>query len=118
MRQKCYLTSATDRVWLISYKLRLSHMGGDVGQIFPTASLHRDHSISFALVSEKEEFVPRIADWHHKACRVMPNGDSEGRIFLSHPHMKNGFFSNSPLNTSRDFRKILNSVRCDMVTSF
>ena len=26
----------------------------DVGQIFPTASLHRDHSISYALVSEKE----------------------------------------------------------------
>ena len=25
-------------VWLISYKLRLSHMGSDVGQIFLTAS--------------------------------------------------------------------------------
>ena len=53
MRQKCYLTLATIRVWLISYKLRLSHMGSDVGQIFPTASLHRDHSISYALVCEK-----------------------------------------------------------------
>ena len=29
-------------------------MGSDVGQIFPTASLHRDHSISYALVYEKE----------------------------------------------------------------
>ena len=29
-------------------------MGRDVGQIFPTASLHRDHSISYALVCEKE----------------------------------------------------------------
>ena len=29
-------------------------MGSDVGQIFPTASLHRDHSISYALVCEKE----------------------------------------------------------------
>ena len=29
-------------------------MGGDVGQIFPTASLHRDHSILYALVCEKE----------------------------------------------------------------
>ena len=48
MRQKCYLTLATGRVWLISY------MGSDVGQIFPTASLHRDHSISYALVCEKE----------------------------------------------------------------
>ena len=53
MRQKSYLTLATGRVWLISYQLRLSHMGSDVGQIFPTASLHRDHSISYALVCEK-----------------------------------------------------------------
>ena len=29
-------------------------MGSDVGQIFPTASLHRDHSISYALVCEKD----------------------------------------------------------------
>ena len=29
-------------------------MGSDVGQIFLTASLHRDHSISYALVFEKE----------------------------------------------------------------
>ena len=29
-------------------------MGSDVGQIFPTASLRRDHSISYALVCEKE----------------------------------------------------------------
>ena len=29
-------------------------MGSDVGQIFPTASLHRDHSISYALECEKE----------------------------------------------------------------
>ena len=29
-------------------------MGSVVGQIFPTASLHRDHSILYALVCEKE----------------------------------------------------------------
>ena len=29
-------------------------MGSDVEQIFPTASLHRDHSIVYALVCEKE----------------------------------------------------------------
>ena len=29
-------------------------MGSDVGQIFPTASLLRDHSILYALVCEKE----------------------------------------------------------------
>ena len=56
MRKKCYLTLATGRAWLISYKLRLSHMGSDVGQIFPTASLHRDHSSLYALVCEKEFF--------------------------------------------------------------
>ena len=37
----------------------LSHMGSDVGQIFPTASLHRDHSILYALVCEKN----RIHHW-------------------------------------------------------
>ena len=31
----------------------LSHMGRDVRQIFPKASLHRDHSILYALVCEK-----------------------------------------------------------------
>ena len=40
--------------YLVLVMLRLSHMGSDVGQIFPTASLHRDHSISYALVCEKE----------------------------------------------------------------
>ena len=29
-------------------------MGSDVGQIFPTASFHMDHSISYALVCEEE----------------------------------------------------------------
>ena len=27
------------------------------------------------------EFVPRTTDWHHEACRMMANGDHEGRIF-------------------------------------
>ena len=39
-----------------------------------------------------EKSVSRITNWHHEACRVMINGDREGRIFLSHPHMNNGFF--------------------------
>ena len=38
-----------------------------------------------------EKLVPRIAIWHHEACRVMTNGDPEGQIFLSHPHVKNRF---------------------------
>ena len=71
-------------------------MGSDVGQIFPTASLHRDHSGknkgNYDLVCEKEKSVPRIAFWHHEACRVMTNGDPEGWIFLSYPHTNNGVF--------------------------
>ena len=39
-----------------------------------------------------EKPVPRIAVWHHEACRVMTNGDPKGRNFLSYPHMNNGFF--------------------------
>ena len=34
-------------------------MGSDVGQIFPTASLHRDHSILYVLVCEK-----RLTLWY------------------------------------------------------
>ena len=39
-----------------------------------------------------EKSVPRITNWHHKACRVMTNGFLLGQIFLSHPHTNNGFF--------------------------
>ena len=39
-----------------------------------------------------EKSVLRIAAWHHEACRVMTNGDSAGRIFLSFHHTNNGFF--------------------------
>ena len=39
-----------------------------------------------------QKSVPRIAVWHHEACGVMINGDPEGWIFLSYPHMNNGFF--------------------------
>ena len=38
-----------------------------------------------------EKSVTRIAVWHHEACRVMKNGDPEGRVFLSFPHTNNGF---------------------------
>ena len=39
-----------------------------------------------------EKSFPRIAVWHHEACRVMTNGDPEGQILLSYPHTNNGFF--------------------------
>ena len=66
-------------------------MGSDVGQIFPTASLHRDHSILYALVCEKKKnpsrgspiVITRLAD-----------GDREGRIFQLglYPNTNNGLF--------------------------
>ena len=40
-----------------------------------------------------EKSVPMINAWHHEACWVMTNGDLQGRIFISHPHTNNGFFS-------------------------
>ena len=46
-----------------------------------------------------EKFVLRITDGQHEACRMMTKGDCEGRIFRSHPHTNNGYFSCSPLNT-------------------
>ena len=39
-----------------------------------------------------EKSVPRITVWHHEACQVMTNGDSEGRIFISFSRPNNGFF--------------------------
>ena len=39
-----------------------------------------------------DKSVPMIAVWHNEACRVMTNGDNEGRICLSYPHTNNGFF--------------------------
>ena len=39
----------------------------------------------------REKIIMRIAVCHHEACRVMTNGDSEGRIFPSYPHTNNGF---------------------------
>ena len=39
-----------------------------------------------------EQSVSGITERHPEACRVMTNGDREGRIFLSHPHTNNGFF--------------------------
>ena len=38
-------------------------MGSDVGLIFPTASLHRDHSILYALVCEKRKFRTAFCLW-------------------------------------------------------
>ena len=29
-----------------------------------------------------DKSVMRVTDWHHKACRMMPNSDPEGRILF------------------------------------
>ena len=39
-----------------------------------------------------EKSVPRITVWHHRACRVMTNGDPEGQILISKPQTNNGLF--------------------------
>ena len=39
-----------------------------------------------------EKSFLRITDMHHEDCRVTTNGDTEGQIFLSHPHTNIGFF--------------------------
>ena len=39
-----------------------------------------------------DKYDPRIIVLLQEACRVMPNGDPEGRIFLSHPYTNNVFF--------------------------
>ena len=38
-----------------------------------------------------EKSVLRFTVCHYEACRVMTNGDGEGRIFLYHPNTKNFF---------------------------
>ena len=64
-----------------------------------------------------EKSVPRITVWHHETCRVMTNGDPEGRIFLSHLHTNNGFFFLLTIvNYSKiSFQKDLNTLRCDII---
>ena len=39
-----------------------------------------------------EKSIPRITNWHHKACHVMITSDRQGRLFLSHPHTNNVLF--------------------------
>ena len=45
-----------------------------------------------------EKSVPRIAVWHHEACRVMTNGDCEGQIFYPILTQIMDSFSFSPFN--------------------
>ena len=68
-----------------------------------------------------EKSIPRITDWHHEACQVMTIGDREGRIFfIPFSHESWILFLARRLipHSYQDFQKILNTLRCDMVTSF
>ena len=48
--------------------------------------------LSGGLRGVDRKIVPRITVWHHEACRVMPDCDREGRIFLSTPYNHDRFF--------------------------
>ena len=72
-----------------------------------------------------EKIILWITDWHYKACRVLTNGDREGRIFLSHPHANYGLFFllttkylifilENMKKASKKSWIILNMLRCDM----
>ena len=65
-----------------------------------------------------EKSVPGFTICHHEACRVMTNGDPEGQIFISHPHMINGFFFLLTIKYRilclKCSQKFMNELRCDM----
>ena len=65
--------------------------------VFPSDIHLRNIRIYHECEGRIEKSVPRIAVWHHEACRVMTNGDSKGRNFPSYPHTNNHSFSCSPL---------------------
>ena len=50
------------------------------------------YEVSYPCEGGIEKSFRRITVCHHKACRVMTNGDPEGRIVQSHPPMNNRFF--------------------------
>ena len=65
---------------------------------------------------KNEKSVPRIAVWHHEACRVMTNSDPKGRIFLSYPHVNNRLFfllTTVLFCFKIIFQKSINTLRCN-----
>ena len=105
LNYKRTLTSATTaRIDLAGFPYEAFEQGGKIIRI-----LHECES-------GIEKSVPRITDDH---------GDHAGRIFLSHTHTNNGFFfllTTEYLilywkNLKKAFQKILNSLRCDVMTS-
>ena len=72
---------------------------------------------------EIENSVHRFTDWHCEACPVMAIGDQEGLIFLSHPNtsffflLSTKYHSSCWKNMKKASRKIVNTLRCDRVSS-
>ena len=71
------------------------------------------------LVCDKKRSVWRITVWHHKACRVLTNGDQEGRIFLSHAHTNNEILFLYTIKYhififKKDSQKLLNMLGCNI----
>ena len=67
-------------------------------QKLQTKVANKSFIVCIRLECRIEKSVPRITVWHHEACRVVTNGDPEGRIFISLPHTNYGFIFCSPLN--------------------
>ena len=63
-----------------------------------------------------ENSVPRMTIWHQEACRVMINGDPEGRTFF-YPTLtrKLDSFHYHILFLRKGSQKFLNTPRCDML---
>ena len=59
---------------------------------FPVKKRLKDIRIYNECEGKIEKSIPRITVWHHEACRMITNGDPEGRIFLSYPHTNNRLF--------------------------
>ena len=86
----------------ISYELSLSHLGRDVGQIFPTASLHRDHLILYALVCEKNRIHHCCSVGTEKSQHEGPVGNEACRVSHWTVDLGVGIFL-EPLNTNDRF---------------
>ena len=65
--------------------------------LFSEMSLQNIIKIYHGCDGRIKKSVPRIAVWHHEACQVMTNGDSEGRIFFHILTQIMDSFSCSPL---------------------
>ena len=77
--------------------------------------------INHECVGRIEKSVPRIAIWHHEACRVMTNNDPEGQIFNPTLTQLMDSFSCTPLFLfiylhvflKKSFQRYLNTLRCN-----